>query len=216
MKRFLYALVLWVLIFFSGLMLWITLPYFQFHSDTDFLITKQKEYGIWLWRIAFYVHISLSLLVIPCGIFQYSKRIIRKHLNWHKRCGKIYAYAVLFFSAPSGLIMAYHANGGWPAKISFLLLSILWWATTLIGVLRIQKKDYAAHFTFMTYSYALALSAIMLRLYALILPWISDLRGAEAYITLAWTSWVPNVLVAAWFIKKNSAASFMAQPESIR
>jgi len=195
-------------------MVWITLPYFSFHSDTQFLITKQKEYGIWIWRTAFYVHVTASLIVIPAGILQYNKKFLQGKIALHRLSGKIYAWTVLGLSAPSGLIMAFHANGGWAAKISFIILSILWWTFTYYGIIKIREKNYSQHYMLMTISYALALSAITLRLYSLILPWISDLRGVQAYVTLAWTSWVPNLIIAAWFVKKNKATDFMGSPQS--
>jgi hypothetical protein len=49
-------------------------------------------------------------------------------------------------------------------------------------------------------SYALTLSAITLRLYALVLPHFVLLEGRKEYAVLAWSSWTINLLVAETII----------------
>lgn len=58
-------------------------------------------------------------------------------------------------------------------------------------------------------SYALTLSAITLRLYTIMFDYLQiDARPVDIYITTAWLSWVPNLLVAeliinSWKIPKD-------------
>src|SRR5687768_10516323 len=93
------------ILFSAWLMLQITLPYFSFRIDVDFLLTKQSIIHIKIWRWAFYTHISTSLVVLVLGVFQFSKSILRKYPIWHRWAGKIYIAFILFASGPSGLVM---------------------------------------------------------------------------------------------------------------
>lgn len=201
------VLALWLL-FFTFMMARITIPYFSFDPYWDFLLTKQTILHVDAWRWSFYVHIGTSIFVLLAGVFQFSKTIIRKFPKFHRFSGKTYVLLVLLLSAPSGLIMSFYANGGIYAKISFVIISTLWWIFTFIAYQRIVRKNIASHTNFMIRSYALTLSAITLRLYAFFLPGILHkfdvhLRGDHMYILLSWLSWIPNLIIAEILIRKN-------------
>jgi hypothetical protein len=49
-------------------------------------------------------------------------------------------------------------------------------------------------------SYALAMAAITLRVYAFIASWSIDLSNPPAYALIAWLSWVPNLLVVEVYL----------------
>lgn len=187
---------------FTFLMFRITYPYFSFRYDVDFLLTKQTVLHISIWRWAFYTHISSSLFVLFAGIFQFIPVVLQKYPKIHRLLGKVYVSFVLFVSAPSGLIMAYYANGGFWAKCSFVIISVLWWYFTFVAISSILKKNIIKHRAFMYRSFALTLSAITLRTYVLFLPYFIHLRGRDMYVLVAWASWIPNLLVAEWLIRK--------------
>jgi hypothetical protein len=216
-------LALWLL-FFTYLMAKLTIPYFTFETDVDFLLTKQAILHIDIWRWSFYIHIGTSVFVLLAGIFQFSRTIIRKYPKFHRLSGKMYVLLVLLLSAPSGLVMSFYANGGGYAKASFVIISTLWWVFTFIAYNRILKRNIASHTNFMIRSYALTLSAITLRLYTYFLPGIFldvdiHLNGKEMYILVSWLSWIPNLLIAEILIRKNSFSlkkrtSRSAEPKS--
>jgi hypothetical protein len=191
------------IMFFSVLMLQLTLPYFSFRTDVDFLLTKQGIIHIKIWRWAFYTHISTSLVVLVSGAFQFVRPLMLHKRQLHRNLGKLYVVLVLFFSGPSGLIMGYYGNGGVPAEISFMIQAMLWIIFTYLAYYYIRKKNLRLHTRFMIMSYALTLAAITLRSYAFLLPHFTNLQGKEAYIFLAWSSWVPNLIVAEILIRKG-------------
>ena len=192
-----------ILLVFSWLMLKLTLPYFSFKYDVSFLLTKQSILHITSWRWAFYIHISTSLIVLFTGIFQFVKQVLIRYPNTHRLLGKIYIVTVLVFSAPSGLIMAFYANGGLWAKISFAMVSILWWLFSFVGYQKIKHRQITQHIDFMVRSYALTLSAITLRLYVIFIPQIIHLHSNEMYTLIAWLSWVPNLLLAEVIVRSQ-------------
>jgi len=115
--------------------------------------------------------------------------------------GKTYVGLVLLFSAPSGLIMAFHANGGMWAKLSFILLTTFWWWFTYKGYTTARAKEFSAHKKWMIRSYALTFSAITLRLSQMVLGIFFYLDPVFQYILVSWTSWTVNLFVAEIIIK---------------
>jgi hypothetical protein len=110
---------------------------------------------------------------------------------------------VLGISGPGGLIMGFYANGGWPARISFIILSFLWIGFTAYAFLLARKKEFFLHSDYMIRSYSLTLSAITLRIYAFLLPSVILLEPHTAYRLIAWLSWIPNLVIAEIIIRKG-------------
>lgn len=188
------------LLYFSGLMIAITIPYFSFDTDVDFLLVKQELIANKLWMYSFYIHIGTSPVVLISGVFQFFRPLQIRFPKLHRYAGYLYAGCILLLSAPSGLVMAFYANGGWAAKISFICISVLWWFFTARSIKRILRGEIVSHRADMLRSYALTLSAITLRVYVFVLPMISDLRGAPMYVLVSWLSWIPNLLLVEWMI----------------
>ncbi len=199
------------LLFFSGLMLRITYPYFSFRYDIGFLLTKQSVLHNAIWRWSFYIHISTSLLVLIFGIFQFIPFLLFRWPNIHRLIGKIYVVLVACLSAPSGFIMGIYANGGIWAKTSFCIISLLWFIFTLKAYLTIKNKNIDAHIDFMIRSYALTLTAITLRMYVVVLPHFFILHSREMYALISWLSWIPNLLLAEFLIRKKIFRPFNYQ-----
>lgn len=189
------------MLFFSGLMVKITWPYTSFKTDIDFLLSKQNKIHIDYWLIGFYIHIFSSLPLLIIGILQFILPLRDKKL--HRKLGKIYAFIIVFFAAPSGFILAIHANGGSAAKISFTLLSVFWFLTTLAGWMFALNKKFLLHQIAMKFSYALTLSAIILRLLVFFLPKFSNIHGTEMYVLVSWLSWLPSMVILSlyYFVK---------------
>ena len=180
-------------------MIRLTLPYLTFDTAVSFLLTKQNVLHIKAWYYSFYVHIITSIFVLAAGLTQFSQTVLQKYKQLHRNIGKLYVGLILFLAAPSGLIMAFYANGGFPAKVSFVFTALLWWFFTLYAYLHIRKGNLQAHKIFMYRSYAMTLSAITLRIYTYTFPTLFEVRGKELYITVAWLSWTLNLLVAEWW-----------------
>ncbi len=189
-----------VMLYFVYRMVLITIPYFSFRYDVAFLLTKQAVIHISIWRQAFYIHIATGTFVLLTGIFQFIKPVIRKWPKVHRQLGKAYVILILFLTAPSGFVMAIYANGGVWAQTSFAITASLWWLFTFLAYKYARKKKFQLHVASMYRSYALTLTAVSLRLYALILPHYIHLHAAQMYTLIAWLSWVPNLLIAELLI----------------
>jgi hypothetical protein len=92
-----------------------------------------------------------------------------------------------------------------PAHWGFGLLAVLWLVTSLLALVRVRSRDFAAHREWMIRSYALCLAAVMLRIY-MPLSAVAGIPFEDAYPAVAWLCWVPNLIVAEWFFVRSSFA----------
>lgn len=191
------------LLFFIYLLLLISAQYIPPRDDVAFLVLKEDELHILYYRLAFFTHVYASWFVIFCGFFQFWKIVRQRWKKAHNYFGYIYIVLILGFAGPSGLIMALHANGGWAAKISFTILSLLWFYFTFQAYDAIRHRDVHRHQKYMIRSYALTLSAISLRFFKLILAQTLHLPPMDMYQLVAWSSWMFNLLAAEFYIYRS-------------
>ncbi|MEM8524010.1 MAG: DUF2306 domain-containing protein [Bacteroidota bacterium] len=182
--------------FFCYLMLSISFQYISLDSDVAFLRIKQEEYAIPYYPFAFFIHVFASIFVLPAGFTQFSNRIQKRYTNWHRNVGKLYIFTIMFFAAPSGLILGIHANGGWSSQLAFCLLAVGWFYFTWMALVKIKAKDWQAHRDFMYRSFALTLSAITLRAWKYVIVAIFHPRPMDTYRIIAWLGWVLNLVIA--------------------
>lgn len=200
------VMLLIILGLFAVLMMRISYPYLvpPFPTNIDFLATKQDVLHIKPWKIAFYIHISSSFLVILAGLTQFSNTILKKYPKTHRNIGKLYVAVILFVSGPSGLLMAFYANGGILGQIAFTTLSILWITFTYLAYHYIRKGNVFKHGKWMFRSFALSLSAVTLRLLMFligILPFYVDFE--IVYVINGWLSWTLNLGITEILIRKG-------------
>ena len=196
----------WLLFFayFFMLMVQITLRYIPLRSEVSFLQIKQTEVsGIKAYLPIFYVHVYSAIFALLAGFTQFNARILAKYPKIHKWLGYLYVSFVLLLASSSGIFIGWFANGGLVAKTSFIILGILWFWFTLKATLLILKRKITAHKKFMYRSFALAASAITLRLWKVILVYLFHPAPMDVYQIIAWLGWIPNLLLAEWLIKEK-------------
>lgn len=201
--RLLKTLLIVSFLYFFWLMLRLTLEYIPAKPDVSFLMIKQTEvtqHPEYLWF--FYTHVYTSIFVLFFGFIS----IIRKNLgikNLHQKSGKIYLFLILLFSAPSGIYMGWFANGGFFAKLSFIVLGIFWWISTFKAYQLAREKKFDLHKKWMWRSFALTLSAIMLRIWKLVIVYFFQPNPMDVYQIVAWLGWIPNILLIELLIRKK-------------
>jgi len=201
---YLFFKIVLILIFgyFFWLMLRLTLEYIPAQSDVSFLMIKQTEVNTHTeYLYFFYPHVYTSIFVLFSGFIAVFVKPKAAFRNLHRFFGKIYVILLLLLAAPSGIYMGFYANGGILAKISFVILGILWWFTTYKAYLEIRKKNVLNHKKWMYRSYALAVSAITLRLWKVVLVYFFQPNPIDVYEVIAWLGWVPNLILTEILIK---------------
>ncbi|WP_312557603.1 DUF2306 domain-containing protein [Empedobacter brevis] len=182
-------------------MLQITLRYIPISSDVSFLAIKQDEVTtIPSYLTIFYIHVYSAIFTLLFGVVQFVKITNQKIRKLHRLFGQFYFYITVFLAAPSGIYIGFYANGEVIAKTAFVILGILWWFFTVMAVIKIKQKDIRSHRNFMLRGYALAISALTLRAWKVILVYLFHPAPMDVYQIIAWLGFVPNLILIEYYI----------------
>jgi uncharacterized membrane protein len=163
--------------------------YFPLNFDSLFLHGREATFG-GAYRAAFYVHIFSAPLVLFNGLILLSEYVRRRHGGWHRWLGRLQVVVLLVFVLPSSVVMSRRAFGGWPAGLSFLLLSAATASCAIIGVVHARRRRYDRHRRWMARSYVLICSAVALRLISGAAGVVGVPSPEDAYVIAAWSSWL--------------------------
>ncbi len=146
---------------------------------------------------ALLLHIVSSMVALALGPFLFLNGLRARWPAVHRWLGRVYLLGVLC-GGLAGLYMSTYAYTGEIARNGFATLALLWLATGLMAYVRIRDGNVAEHRRWTVRNFALTFAGVMLRLE---LPLLSAAFGFEvAYMMVAWTSWVPNLLLAQWLV----------------
>jgi hypothetical protein len=203
-SKYVTGFILIVYAYFCYLMFKLLMQYIPLNSDAGFLRIKQDVVTkVSFYLIFFYTHVYTSILVLPAGFTQFSSNILKKQTSVHKLMGRIYAYVVLLFAAPSGIIMGFFSNGTKFTSLSFIILGSLWFYFTFRGITAARNRSFHLHKKMMIRSFALALSAITLRSWKVIIVYSFHTAPMDTYNIISWLGWIPNLLIAEYIINRK-------------
>ncbi|MEO9532828.1 MAG: DUF2306 domain-containing protein [Crocinitomicaceae bacterium] len=191
----------WLIILaLSVFLFYITSEYLSFQPDVNFLLVKENIVFDPIWRPTFYIHVISGMAVILVGPLQFLPQLRKKSIKLHKQLGKIYAYGILLFAAPTGLIMAFYAEGGLSSTIAFLVMGVLWFLTTILAIYFVRKGNILAHQKWMYRSFALSFAAVTLRILVPLFSLTTELTELEIIVSTAWLSWIINLLLVEIYL----------------
>jgi uncharacterized membrane protein len=152
--------------------------------------------------IAVYAHVFGSVAALALGPFQFSAKLRSRRPALHRWMGRVYLGSGVLVGGLAGLYMSAFAFGGAVSQLGFAALAVGWLYTGLRAYLAIRARDVVAHRRWMVRNFALAFAAVTLRLWlpaavALGVPF------EVAYPAVAWLCWVPNLIVAEWFLRQT-------------
>ncbi len=165
----------------------------------------QRLMGLPWFAHAHFLGSGTALLV---GGFQFSARLRRRWPSLHRWVGRTYLAAVLL-GGIGGLGLAAISYGGPPTHVAFALLAVLWLYSGARAWGAIRAGDVAEHRRWMIRNFALTFAAVTLRIQLGLLTAAFGWNADDAYITVAWSSWVPNLVAAEWWLlgRRRGAAS---------
>jgi Predicted membrane protein (DUF2306) len=141
-------------------------------------------------------HMLIAPIALFLGPFQFYTKLRAKCPLVHQWSGRVYVTACVV-AGVAGLATSPYASGGPIAGLGFGILAVLWVGTTLGAWRAAVQRQFALHRLLMRFSYAMTFGAVTLRLQ---IPFGFAL-GYSSYsamsVWLAYTSWVPNVIVVA-------------------
>lgn len=163
--------------------------YFPPNFDSLFLQGRETTFtGVY--PTAFYIHIFSGPIVLFSGLILLNDHVRRRHAAVHRWLGRIHVGVLLLFVLPSSAAMSLHAFGGWPAGLSFLLLTVATAACTVVGVVYARRRRFDEHRRWMSRAYVLICSAVVLRLLSGAAGLVGVAGPEDAYIVAAWGSWL--------------------------
>jgi uncharacterized membrane protein len=162
-----------------------------FPPDFDSLFLQGREATFTgVYRPAFYVHIFSGPVVLVGGLILLNESVRRRYGSLHRWLGRVQVVVLLLFVLPSSVVMSRHAFGGWPAGLSFLLLSAATASCVVAGVIHARRRRYDRHRRWMLRSYVLICSAVALRLISGAAGLVEVPSPEGAYIVASWGSWL--------------------------
>jgi hypothetical protein len=183
----------------SFLIIYNTIPYYNFSTHFVFIQERLVLFLQPLYKTCFYLHIGAGMFCVASALLQFSKKILKKQTAMHVWSGRIYVLVVLLIGAPTGLYMAFFAKGGMPERLLFIFMAISWFWFTLKGFTTILNKQVNAHRWWMIRSYAMALTAVSFRVYYLFF-YLAGVPEMNNYILSLWLSVPGNLLIAECII----------------
>ena len=145
------------------------------------------------------MHVLGSGTALLLGGFQFAARIRNRWRAVHRNVGRIYLISVLV-GGIGGLAVATTAAGGVVGRCGFGLLALVWLYSAWQAYAAVRRGDIRQHRVWMVRNFALTFAAVTLRLQLGVLTEGLGVPFAGAYPLVAWSSWVPNLIVAEWFI----------------
>lgn len=154
-----------------------------------------------LWPRPFVVHAVSASLALVLGPLQLVPAWRARFPALHRWVGRTYVLSVAV-AWLSSLPLAVNAMTGAVAAAGFFALGLAWVVTTGMGLARALQRRLAEHRRWMLRSFALTAAAITLRIY-LGASMAADIDEELSYPVIAWLCWVPNALVAEWYLRRQ-------------
>jgi hypothetical protein len=132
------------------------------------------------------------------GPFQFFPGLRAKYPQAHRWSGRVYVAACVV-AGTGGLAASPYASGGPIAGLGFGTLAVLWVGTTLGAWRAAVQRQFALHRLLMRFSYAMTFGAVTLRLQIPIGLALGYPTYSAMSVWLAYTSWIPNVIVVALY-----------------
>jgi uncharacterized membrane protein len=153
-----------------------------------------------LFSVLVLTHMLIAPLALALGPLQFVKSVRNRVPRLHRHIGRIYV-ASCVIAGIAGFATALHASGGPVAGWGFGILAVLWVATSLGGMFAAMRRRLVLHRLLMSLSYAMTFGAVTLRLQIPIGFMLGYPRYPEMSVWLAYTSWIPSVVVVlAYFL----------------
>jgi hypothetical protein len=158
-----------------------------------------------VWLVTHVAGAATALLISP---LQLIAAVRRRTPRLHRWIGRVYVLACVV-GGVAGIPLALGSAAGGVATAGFGLLAAAWLVTTLRGWRAGYHNRGAEHRAWMIRSFSLTYAAVTLRLYLAILP-LLPVAFVDGYRVISFLCWVPNLLLAEYFLRPRRAARPLA------
>lgn len=187
---------------------------FTFYIILQYVIFKPEQAGIVhaklkdssfpyeVWKLFFFPHIALGVIALLIGAFQLTNRS-RRHPALHKSLGRVYG-ATILINVLVVPYMALFATGGMNSTIAFLVLDVIWFGTTVMGIWSIFKKNISRHREWMLRSYAITFVFVTFRIVLIMVQLILDAPKSITFPIAVYAAMAVNLIFTEMYLRKRS------------
>jgi len=154
------------------------------------------------------VHIVGAAVYALVGAFQFVPRFRRRHLDWHRRAGRVLAVAGLLVACSALWMTLFYAEKPGTGSLLYVLRLVFGAAMAgclVLGVTTVRRGDVVAHRAWMLRAYAIALAAGTQAFTAGIGAAIFGRSPLAGDLALG-SAWVINLAVAEWVIRRQNGS----------
>ncbi|SEN22127.1 DUF2306 domain-containing protein [Lihuaxuella thermophila] len=177
----------------------------NFVSDPDFtkLIAAKESFTAdrSLWMFMLRAHIVLAVVSLLTGPIGAIRKIRLKSIAWHRWSGRIYVVSIVLNLIP-GLYLSWFVTGSLTVA-GFLVLNLLWLATTWLGYLHIRRKNLAKHRQWIVRSFFLTYANLTIHLLLPVSQYAIGLSYGASYALAVWGSMLLNLGLAEAVLRKK-------------
>lgn len=142
------------------------------------------------------LHICTAVPCLALGPWLFHAGLRQRYPPLHRRLGQIYVAGVLV-SAVVGFALASVNAAGYVARLGFMTLACVWFYYTWRAYGAAVARHFVQHRRWMIRSYAISLAVVTVRF----LPPPEGLTREAWYPIMTWACWVPNALLAEWYVR---------------
>jgi uncharacterized membrane protein len=153
--------------------------------------------------LAVWTHVLCGSVALVAGALNFRHALRRRSPAVHRRVGLVYVLSALASGMAGGLLAGF-AYGGPLNQLGFAGLALATLLFTARAYRTALNRDFAAHRRWMVRSYAMIFAAVTLRIELPLLA-VGFRAFDPAYAIVAWSCWVPNLLIAEWLLRRRPA-----------
>lgn len=160
-------------------------------------------------QAALYVHASAAGLALLLSPLQFAARIRRRNPRIHRTIGKV-VLAAIAVAGVAGLVLSFVNEAGLIGVFGFGGLAIAWLVAGASAYRAARHRDFGAHRRWAIRAFALTYAGVTLRLQTILFVTLQVALGGDAdvafdraYYVVTFSCWVPNLLVAEWYLRRE-------------
>jgi len=169
--------------------------YVELGQEHPFFLEKLPLARPQLWLTALYVHVPAALFSLPACLVLLSNSVRKRLPRAHRWLGRVTGGVVLLAVVPSGLYLAFFAQGGLITTLGFWLTGLIAFGAMVKSIQAARARDFKAHRRFSTHVAAQLSVAVFSRLLLVGAEQI-ELYSAWVYIAALWFPVIACAVVA--------------------
>ena len=157
-------------------------------------------------RAMTYTHVLLGAGYLVLGLFQFSGRIRRRWLAYHRWAGRVLVVTGVVMALAGMYFGVVMPLAGRAEAFVVALFGALFLFALLRGFVAIRRRERETHRVWMTRAFAIGLGITTVRLVAFPLDVIMTPRGyttATIFVVSLWMGWGLTMLAAEWWLYRT-------------